>query len=151
MKVINKILNLKTRCYLEFIDITDKVEKLLKLAHIKDGIICIYSRHTTLAIRINEKESGFFQDFKDFCKKLLPENIYYRHNDLSIRTENIVCSPGATDCLNGHSHCQHLLLGTSESVPVVAGKMLLGTYQRIFAVELDDHRQRQVVIQVIGK
>ena len=151
MRIVNKILNLKTKCCLEFIDITDKVEKLLKLAHIKNGLICIYSRHTTLAIRINEKESGFFKDFKNFCKKLLPSDVYYCHNDLSIRTENVVCSVGATDCLNGHSHCQHMLLGTSESIPVSAGKMLLGTYQRIFAVELDDHRQRQIVVQMIGK
>ena len=54
------------------------------------------------------------------------------------------------ECPNGHSHCQHLLLSTSETVPVVAGRLALGRYQRIFFVELDRPRDRQVLIQLMG-
>lgn len=150
MKVINKIIKLKTKDYLEFIDLTEEVHNLFSEAKIKTGSVIIYSRHTTLAIRINEKEKGFHQDFKDFLSKLAPKDSYYRHNDMDIRTENLVCSPGATDCLNGHSHCAHMLMSTSETIPVISGELMLGVWQRVFAVELDSARSREVIIQVIG-
>ena len=61
-----------------------------------------------MAIRVNEKESGFFKDFEDFFKRTFPKDKYYRHNDLNVRTENLVCADGSHECLNGHSHCSHL-------------------------------------------
>ena len=151
MKVLNKALKLKTKKYLEFIDVTDRVEKIIKKAKIKAGFVNVFSKHTTLAIRINESEKGIFTDFSNFFNSLVSPKKYYCHNDLSIRTENIVCSTGATDCLNGHSHCQHLLLGTSESIPIIDGKMILGHWQRIFAIELDSERQREIIVHVIGE
>jgi len=151
MKISNKILKIKTKKYLQFIDLTDKIKKLVKKTGIKNGLVTVFSKHTTLAIKINEKEKGFFADFAEFFDQLIPQKKYYRHNDLSIRTENIVCSPEATDCLNGHSHCQHLLLGTSESIPLITGKINLGIWQRIFAVELDAGKNREIIIQIIGE
>lgn len=151
MKILNKTIKLKTKDYLEFVDLTDEVHELFKKAKIKNGSVIIYSPHTTLAIRINEKEKGFHNDFKDFLLRLAPKDHYYRHDDLNIRTENIVCSPGDTDCLNGHSHCAHMLMGTSESIPVIEGKMRLGMWQRVFAVELDSARPREVIVQIIGE
>ncbi len=150
MKIKNSKIKLKTKNYLQFIDITDEVEALIRKNKISDGNVVIYSLHTTLAIRINEKEKGFHQDFKDLMVKLIPKDKYYRHNDLNIRTENIVCSIGATDCLNGHSHCAHLFLGTSETVPIISGKLLLGPWQRIFAIELDSSRNREILVQLNG-
>jgi len=151
MKISNKILKIKTKKYLQFIDLTDKIKKLVKETGIKNGLITVFSKHTTLAIKINEKEKGFFKDFAELFDQLIPQKKYYRHNDLSIRTENIVCSPGATDCLNGHSHCQHLLLGTSESIPLITGKINLGIWQKIFAIELDAGKNREIIIQTIGE
>lgn len=151
MKILNKTIKLKTKDYLQFIDLTDEVQNLFAKAKIRNGSVIIYSPHTTLAIRINEKEKGFQLDFKDFISRLTPRDHYYRHNDLNIRTENLVCNAGATDCLNGHSHCAHLLIGTSEAIPVIEGEMKLGVWQRIFAIELDAARQREIIIQVMGE
>lgn len=151
MKAANKILKLKTKKFMEFIDLTSEVENFIKKSNIKNGFVSVYSKHTTLAVRINEKEKGFFEDCEKMMKKLFPHNTYYRHNDLNIRTENVVCSPGATDCANGHSHIIHLLMGTSETVPVVNRKPILGTYQRIFAIELDNARHRELFVQIIGE
>lgn len=151
MTVHTKVLKFKTKKYLEFVDLTDKIEAFLKKLAVKAGTVTVFSRHTTLAVRVNEREKGFFKDFAEFMDRLIPEKSYYRHNDLGIRTENLVCSVGATDCLNGHSHCQHLLMGASESVPILNGKMALGTWQRIFAIELDSTRPREVVVQVVGE
>ena len=150
MKIKNTKIKLKTKEYLQFIDITDNIIGLVKKTKIKNGNVVIYSLHTTLAIRIKEKEKGFHRDFKDLMVKLIPKEKYYRHNDLNIRTENIVCSIGATDCLNGHSHCAHLFLGTSETIPIIENKILLGPWQRIFAIELDSAREREIFIQING-
>ncbi len=149
MRIENHVLNYKTKKFIDFIDITEDVENLLKKSKAKNGYVVVFSKHTTAAIRINEKERGICKDFEIFVKKLIPDKQYYHHNDLSIRTENLVCDVGASDCLNGHSHCLHLLMGaTSEFIPVIDGKLAFGMYQRIFLIELDCPRSRDVVVQI---
>ena len=135
----------------EFKDLTDEVKKFVKKVKIKNGNVLVYSTHTTLAICINEKEKGIVSDFKKLMGKLIPKNDYYQHNDLSVRTENLVCQSAASDCLNGHSHCSHLLMRNSETIPIEKGKTLLGIWQRIFAIELDCGRKRKLIFQVIGE
>ena len=151
MKIISKTIKLRSKKYLEFIDLTDLVKEFVSESKINNGSVLIYSKHTTMAIRINEKERGIVKDFVSFINKLLPKNAYYRHNDLTVRTENLVCDPGASDCMNGHSHCLHLLLGSSETIPINKSKLILGLFQRIFAIELDCGRNREVIIQITGK
>jgi len=140
----------KSQEYLEFKDLTEDVENFVKESEIKNGNVLIYSTHTTVAICINEKEKGIVKDFKNLMKKLIPKEEYYCHNDLNIRTENLVCQSANSDCLNGHSHCNHLLMRNSETVPIMEGKMMLGMWQRIFAIELDSSRPRKIIVQVMG-
>lgn len=137
--------------YLEFKDLTDQIEKQVEESNIKNGYVLVFSKHTTLAICINEKEAGIVKDFKNLMCKLIPKDTYYCHNDLSIRTENLVCQSAASDCLNGHSHCTHLLMRNSEMIPIINGKMALGTWQRIFGIELDCERKREVIVQISGE
>lgn len=152
MKIYKKNLTYKTKEFLHFLDITDDVQKVIQESNTQDGMVLVYSYHTTAAIRINEKEKGLVEDFKTLAKKIAPKDIYYRHNDITIRTENLVCTLGVSDCLNGHSHLLHLLMGaTSETVPVVDGRLTLGTWQRIFLVELDVARKRNILVKVLGK
>jgi secondary thiamine-phosphate synthase enzyme len=70
----------------------------------------------------------------------------YQHNDLSRRTGEM----DPEECANGHAHCQHLLIGSSENIPVADGGLDLGRWQRIFLLELDRPRNRQLVVQVFG-
>jgi secondary thiamine-phosphate synthase enzyme len=70
----------------------------------------------------------------------------YQHNDLSRRTGDVA----PDECANGHAHCQHLLIGASENIPVAEGRLDLGRWQRIFLLELDRPRDRQLVVQVFG-
>lgn len=152
MKVFNAALSYKSEKFCDFIDITDDIEKIVFESGIKNGLVAVYSLHTTAAIRINEKEKGIVKDFESFIKSLVPDKKYYHHNDLTERTENLVCEPGASDCLNGHSHVLHLLMGaTSESLFVENGKVILGTFQRVFLIELDCGRKRKVLVKVIGE
>lgn len=149
MKVHNYTIKKTTKKFMDFIDITDEIEKLVKKSKAKNGFIIVFSKHTTAAIRINEKEKGIYKDFAMFSRRLLPTKQYYHHNDLKTRTENLVCDIEASDCMNGHSHCLHLLMGgTSELVPLIDHKLALGTYQRIFLIELDCPRRRNILVQI---
>lgn len=151
MQIKNTTLDFKTNDYLEFRDITEEVEKFVKETKIQNGMILVYSMHTTLSVSVTEHETGIFGDFKDLVCKLIPKDCYYRHNDLSIRTENLVCQSGPSDCLNGYSHCTQLLMRNSETIPIVDGKMVFGKWQRIFMIELDCARKRQIFLQAMGE
>lgn len=138
-----------TKKALQFIDITEEIKQTATASQIKNGLVLVYSKHTTAAIRINENENGLLEDFKNFLKRIVPSEIYYRHNDFSIRVfKPYECKK--EECPNAHSHCQHLLLGTSETIPLVKGKLVLGKFQRIFLIELSNPRKREVCIQIVG-
>jgi len=141
----------KSKEYLEFRDITEDVEEFVKKSKIENGQVLVYSTHTTLAICINEKEAGIVKDFRGLMGRLVPRDIYYCHNDLTKRTENLVCQSGASDCLNGYSHCTSLLMRNSETIPIIEGKMFFGPWQRVFAIELDCGRKREIIFQVTGE
>ncbi len=129
-----------------FIDITDRVVDLVQNTGLDLGTILLFSKHTTAALVLQEQESGLMVDFAKFQERLAPREIYYAHNDFAIRTENM----NADESPNGHSHCLHLVMSSSIHIPVSGGAMDLGTWQRIFLVELDSPRPREVVIQVWG-
>jgi len=130
----------------EFCDITSRVEDIIARSGVRAGFCVVFSRHTTAAVRINEAEPLLLEDIREMLERVAPPCNYYRHNDLSIRTVNRLDDEDS----NGHAHCQHLLMGTSETVPVIDGRMTLGRWQRIFLVELDRPRDRRVVVQVLG-
>ena len=131
----------------EFIDITAQVLEFLRQSKISDGLAIIYSKHTTAAIRINENEPLLLQDMEDFIERISPRTASYRHNDFSIRTVNMT----ANEYPNGHAHCQHLLFGSSENIPIIEGDLQIGQWQRIFLVELDMPRPREVIVQILGE
>ncbi len=130
----------------EFIDITDDVLAAVETSGVREGAVTVFSRHTTAAIKINENEPLLLEDMARFLERSAPREADYRHNDFVIRTVNMT----EDECPNGHSHCQHLLLSASETVPICDGAALLGRWQRIFLIELDRPRLREVVIQVHG-
>lgn len=129
-----------------FVDITEQVEQVVARAGIRHGLAIIFSRHTTAGIRINENEPELLDDLARFLARLAPAGAYYRHNDFDVRTHNVE----AEECPNGHAHCQHFLVEASEAVPVLGGRLQLGRWQRIFFVELDRPRPREVIVQVFG-
>jgi len=135
----------------QFIDLTDEVVQVVKRSDVRDGMAVVYSPHTTCAVVINERESGFMDDFSDMLDTIVPrDGLYYRHDDLSIRTEGLEGDPHSVP--NGHSHCRAALMGSaSQTIPVIDGRLSLGRWQRIFFCELDRSRERKVFIQVMGE
>lgn len=147
MKTANKKLSFETKECLQFIDITDEVKSFLKESDFQNGLINIQSLHTTCAVLLNENEPLLIQDIKDNLERLASIKNEYRHDNFKIRTVNM-CDD---ECANGHSHCKAVYLPPSISLNVIDGEIQLGTWQRIFFVELDRPRKRNVQIQIIGE
>ena len=146
MRTCTTTISFETTQSPEFVDITDRVTDLIRESGIQVGFAVVFSRHTTGAIKINELEPLLLQDMADFLERMSPRDAQYRHNDFSVRTVNMT----EDECPNGHAHCQHLLLSSSETIPVVGGEPQFGQYQRLFFIELDRPRSREVLVQLLG-
>jgi len=149
VKVFQGEQRLRTEGGLSIRDITDDVVEAVRESGIRDGIVCVYSPHTTCCIRVNEFENGFLDDVATLLRRLVPSETYYAHDDWDRRTENI-CEEDM-ERGNGHAHCMSMLLGGSgESIPVRDGELCLGTWQRVLFLELDRERDRRWLVQVVG-
>ena len=149
VKVFQAEHQVRTQAGLEIRDITDEVKKVVEESGITDGIVCVYSPHTTCCVRVNEFETGLLEDFTRLLRRLVPAGKYYAHDDWDLRTENIC--PEDVEFGNGHAHCMSLLMGPAgESLPLRDGELCLGTWQRILFIELDRSRERRWLVQVVG-
>src|SRR5680860_1015522 len=132
MTVKTITLSYKTKGSLEFQDITDKVHEFVENSGIDNGLINIQTLHTTTAIIVNENEPYLIEDMKNNFREMANKDIYYGHNDFSVRTVNMC---GLEECKNGHSHCLAAYLPTHVTLNVVSGKLAFGEWQRIFLIE----------------
>ena len=143
-RVYRETLTIQTSEAPWFTDITDAVSAVVSRSRVGRGQVLVYSHHTTAAICINEHEPLLLTDLQRLLQRLVPDR-GYAHDDMSRRRGIPSDEPR-----NGHAHGQHLLLPTSETVPVEAGGLLLGSWQRLFLVELCSPRTRTVTVQVTG-
>ncbi len=147
MIAITNRLELETVRAPQFVDITEHVVSFARDARVQNGFVVIFSQHTTAAIKISENEPLLLQDLEQFLERIASRNGHYQHNDFTIRTVNMT----EDECPNGHAHCQHLLMSTSETIPIIDGELQLGKWQRVFLVELDRPRPREIILQAIGE
>ena len=136
-----------TKLPTEFVDLTDRLEKLAIEAGICLGIVNVQTLHTTTAIVVNEHEPLLLTDFGALLEAAVPADARYRHDDTSIRTVNVTDAERP----NGHAHCRALLLPTSACLNVTGGRLLLGHWQRVFFVELDGPREREISVLLLGE
>jgi secondary thiamine-phosphate synthase enzyme len=146
LEIFHDIVRFQTRACLELIDLTEEVRARVVASGIKSGIVNVQTRHTTGAVILNEHEPLLLEDIKLTLERLAPRSVSYRHDDFNIRTVNLT----PQEKPNGHAHCKALFLRGSEQVNVCDGKMQLGVWQRIFFIELDCAREREVSIMVMG-
>ena len=140
-------IRVETRHPTEFIDLTDQIDARVLATGIRDGLVNVQTLHTTTAIVVNEHEPLLLADFAALLERLAPPHGRYQHDDMAVRTVNL--APG--ERANGHAHCRALLLGSpSASLNLAEGRLQLGRWQRIFLVELDGPRCREVSVQVLG-
>lgn len=130
----------------QFIDLTELLQEQVSTCNIHQGTLTVYSRHTTAVVVIQENEPLLLQDLCRILNRLAPPDGDYAHDNFDIRTENLT----GEDAPNGHAHLQSLFLGQSVHVPIEEGQLGLGRWQRVFFLELDAPRSREVVIQIAG-
>ena len=111
-----------------------------------DGMLNLFSRHTTLGLVITENELLHFADVKNHLEKLAPKDKVFLHDHIDLR--DVPCD----EPINGHSHIQSLIFQPSISIPVDEGKLMLGKWQAIFAIDLDleAEKTREVIITYTG-
>ena len=139
-------LQVTTRHPTEFIDLTERLQLAVADAALGVGILNVQTLHTTTAVIVNEHEPLLLADFESLLTEVAPQDAHYRHDDVAVRTVNV--APGERP--NGHAHCHALLLAPSASLNVVNGRLQLGRWQRVFFVELDGPRVREVSALVLG-
>lgn len=125
-------------------NLTVQIQAVVTQAGIQQGQVLVFSQHTTTALAINEDEERLWIDIQAYLRKLAPEDERYLHNDLHLR----VVPPDEPK--NAHSHLMAITLSSSEVVPIIGGKLGLGTYQSILFLDLDGPRTRQVLLQISG-
>jgi len=121
----------------EYIDITDKVESVLKKSGIKEGMILVSAMHITAGVWVNDHESGLLQDIDEWLEDLAPFKSNYMHH----RT-------GET---NGDAHLKSLLVHHQVILPVTDGKLDFGPWQRVYYAEFDGQRKKRVIIKIMGE
>jgi secondary thiamine-phosphate synthase enzyme len=130
----------------EFIDLTDRLDQFIVEADVRVGILNVQTSHTTAAIVVNEHEPLLLADFRAFLERTVQQSTAYGHDDMSRRV-----NVGAGEPHNGHAHCRALLLPTSVCLNVIDGRLVLGPWQRVFLVELDGPRKREVSVVAVGE
>jgi len=146
LSALHHTLRLQTHACLEFIDLTESIIQLVNDTGIKNGFVNVQTKHTTTAIVINENEPLLLADMRRMLEQLAPQSRSYGHDDFQIRTVNLT----PDEQPNGHSHCKALFLKTSETVNLVHGRLQLGQWQRIFFLELDRARNREISVMILG-
>jgi secondary thiamine-phosphate synthase enzyme len=129
----------------EFVDITARLGDEITRAGLRNGRVHLQSLHTTLGLAINENEPLLLRDFEGLLERLAPTGAGYEHDDFERRFDIALDEP-----VNGHAHCRQLLLTAFATLMVEEGRLVLGRWQSVFAVELDGPRRRQLAVQLEG-
>ena len=139
--VFGESLELETTERVELVDLTESIRDIVRRSALREGIASIWSLHTTCALFINETQSALHADIRRFLEEVVARDAAWMHND-----------PAHSDCdrMNADAHLRAMLLGHSLTVQVAAGEIVLGTWQRILAAEMDGPRTRTVRVQLIG-
>lgn len=119
----------------QLIDVTEKVEEKVGETGLKDGLVFVFVPHSTAAILLTENEGGLKKDWLDFFKKMVSGSDF-RHNLIDD---------------NADSHILSGLIGQGKTIPLKDGRLVRGTWQQIFLVELDGPRARKLTVEVIKK
>ena len=132
--ITQKSFNLNTNKNFEIIDITSKVNELID---VDQGIVSIFSRHSTSAIVVNENERGLLNDLEFMMDNLVSDKFSYEHDRIDD---------------NARSHLKSFLLSSSECLPIRNNRLDLGTWQSVFFIELDGPRHnRTISLTIIGE
>jgi secondary thiamine-phosphate synthase enzyme len=134
LRIINKTFNFSTKGEIEFIDLSDRIEELVTCSKITNGFVHVFAPHATGIIILTENDSALLDDIRNLLDEIVPRDRRYIHPS------------------NAHSHLRSILFSPCKTLPVVNGRLELGTWQSILFVETDVYpRQRSVLVQIMGQ
>jgi secondary thiamine-phosphate synthase enzyme len=140
-KVFNRIVDWITSERMQLLNITERINEIVRKSGIRDGLVHLQSLHTTSGVFLNEWQDALIHDVKRFLEQVATRDQYYRHND-----------PTYSDCerKNADSHMRGMLMGQTLCLQVRNASVLLGTWQSIIFAEFDGPRSRSLAVQVSG-
>jgi len=135
------ILTIQTQERVELTDVTDRVVAIVREAGVREGMVSLWSMHTTFAVFINESQKALHADIKRLLETMVDRDADWMHND-----------PVHSDCdrLNADAHLRAMLLGHSLTLQISGGAVVLGQWQRVLVAELDGPRSRTLRTQIMG-
>lgn len=138
MAVHGGLLRIETPGDGEIVDLTPGVRRVLGTSEVNRGLASVFVTGSTAAVTTMEYEPGGVLDLQAVLDRLLPAHADYEHNRRNHDT-------------NAHAHLRAAVIGPSETIPVVAGKLVLGTWQQIVLLDFDDRpRTRTVHVQILN-
>ena len=134
-------LTVQTDERIELTDITDRVVTIVRDSAAREGIVSLWSMHTTFAVFMNESQKALHADIKRLLETMVDRDADWMHND-----------PDHSDCdrLNADAHLRAMLLGHSLTLQISGGELVLGQWQRVLVAELDGPRSRSLRVQILG-
>lgn len=136
MKTYTDYLYFNTDEEVDFINITDEVEAIVKKSGVNDGLVLVNPMHITAAVYVNDAESGLIEDFKEWLEKLAPRKLGYKHH--------------LTGEDNADAHLKRTLMGHQVVMPVSGGRLELGPWEQLYYAEFDGRRKKRVIVKVVG-
>jgi secondary thiamine-phosphate synthase enzyme len=136
MKAHTEYLTFHTKKTRELVHITPLLEAIASRAGVKEGFMLVSAMHITAGVFVNDNESGLHHDIWRWLEKLAPEDPSYEHH--------------RTGEDNGDAHLKALLMHHEVTVPITAGRLDLGTWQRVFYAEFDGKRDKRVIVKTMG-
>lgn len=135
------MVTLNTTERIELIDLTPRVRDFIRRLHVSDGLLHVWSLHTTCSVFVNEDQEALKKDIRRLLERLVPRDEAWLHND-----------PAHSDCdrSNADSHLRAMLCGQGVTLPLTGGDLLLGYWQRILFADLDGPRARTVCLWLLG-
>lgn len=137
MKTHTEYLYFNTTKEMDFINITNDVEKAIKKSGIKDGLCLINPMHITSAVYVNDAEQGLIEDISKWLEELAPRKLDYKHHQ--------------TGEDNADAHLKRMLMGHQVTMPISNNSLELGTWEQIYYAEFDGQREKRVLIKIIGE
>jgi secondary thiamine-phosphate synthase enzyme len=138
MTVGGGMLRLQTEGNGHIVDVTDGVARIVATSGVERGLVTVFAVGATVAVTTMEYEPGGVTDLQRLLDRLIPAEGEYEHNRLNRDT-------------NSHAHQRAALIGPSETIPVLDGRLTLGTWQQIVLIDFDDRpRERTITVHVLS-
>ena len=137
MKALTEYLTFNTKKRREYVHITPQVEAAVKKSGVREGMALVSAMHITAGVYVNDNESGLIDDIDRWLEQLAPAKPDYHHHQ--------------TGEDNADAHLKSMLVHHEVIVPITAGRLDLGPWQRVFYAEFDGQRNKRVIIKVMGE